>query len=285
MRILDFVKWVTPGLIWLGLMIQSCAPPPSSSLVSVGGDISGLTGVLVLQNNGGEDLTLEELDDFYAFSISENGFYNIKILTQPAGQTCSFINDNNVGTVGSRDINNIDIDCTNNANKIIFITAATSEGNFGGISGADDFCMADMNKPNSSDYKALIVGSATRVACGTPNCSGGTLGQTDWVLAPDTTYVRSDGITTIGTTNSDGIFDFPLENSFTGSTGFFWTGLNNDWTTSTNDCLNGMTVMPWDTSSGGSSGELGSTNQVSGLAISNGSDTCGTFKSLACVEQ
>ena len=68
--------------------------------------------------------------------------------------------------------------------------------------------------------------------------------QIDWPLQPDTEYRRPNGAI-MGTTNADGVFDFPITSGING--GVFavgWTGLNADWTAAANNC-NG-----WSASSG-----------------------------------
>lgn len=279
MRKLDFMKLVLPGIFCLAILAQDCAPAPTPTpTVDIGGRIYELTGTLVLQNNDSDDLSITAPEHFYKYEMSQGSDYHISIKTQPSGQICRFILHNNEGTAPNSDVTNIYIRCTD-SNKIIFVTAATHNGDFNGISGADAFCMADTNIPNSSNYKALLVGGTTRVACTSTDCSGGSSEHTDWVLAASTTYVRPDGTTIIGTTDSNGIFDFDLTHAFEATGNMIWTGLNADWTTSSSVC----TV--WDTSSGGVSGAIGLTDEASFSAISAGSQTCNNTIHLACVEQ
>jgi hypothetical protein len=108
-----------------------------------------------------------------------------------------------------------------------------------GIEEADTICNADSNKPNSSSYKAMIVDGANRVACTTVDCSGGTGEHVDWVLQASKEYRRADESTAIGTTSTEGIFTFPLDNTIdiAGAVTVIWTGLNGtDWTTHAELC-------------------------------------------------
>lgn len=60
---------------------------------TVGGRVSGLTGTLVLQNNGGDNLTVTGNDAFtFSTALAYNKTYNVTVLTQPSGQTCSISN-------------------------------------------------------------------------------------------------------------------------------------------------------------------------------------------------
>ncbi|TGL26309.1 DUF1554 domain-containing protein [Leptospira bourretii] len=80
------------------------------------------------------------------------------------------------------------------------------------------------------------------MACASANCAtGGTAGQTDWVLKPNKEYRRIDGATVIGTTNANGIFAADLTNEISttiSGTSTIATGLNSNWTESANDCSN-----------------------------------------------
>lgn len=117
-----------------------------------------------------------------------------------------------------------------------------------GIWGADYKCNTDINRPNSSNYKAMLVDgmSMNRVACITPNCSGGLTEQIDWVLKPNQMYQRSDG-TVIATTNADGIFNFStaLVNSISATSNVAWTGMLNDWTADSDNCKGWMDGWYW----------------------------------------
>lgn len=87
----------------------------------------------------------------------------------------------------------------------IFVTAETHVGDFvddptltgsNAIEKVDAFCNKASNKPNdSATYKALIVDSKLR------DPSTGL----NWVLQPNRTYFRADGITEIGTTDETGL--------------------------------------------------------------------------------
>ena len=75
---------------------------------TLGGSVSGLTGTLVLQNNGGNTVTITA-NGSYTFPVAATGAYNVTVITQPAGQTCTFTN--NVGTIASASVTNISVSC------------------------------------------------------------------------------------------------------------------------------------------------------------------------------
>jgi len=113
--------------------------------------------------------------------------------------------------------------------RFIFYTSTASNGNLGGVAGADAKCNAAPNKPNSSTYKA-IIGGGGRTACTTANCSGGPTEHNDWVLYPNQKYVRTGDALEIATTTANGIFTFPLVNTISDSSSSPWTGLSTNWT-------------------------------------------------------
>ena len=60
------------------------------SSFTVGGTVSGLSGTLVLQNNGGDDLTVSTDGPFtFATALMGGANYGITIAMQPSGATCT----------------------------------------------------------------------------------------------------------------------------------------------------------------------------------------------------
>jgi large repetitive protein len=86
---------------------------------TVGGTVTGLAGSLVLQNNGGDDITLTA-DGTFAFptTIASGAAYAVTVLAQPStpSQTCVITND--TGTVTSANVTSVSITCTTNSFKI-----------------------------------------------------------------------------------------------------------------------------------------------------------------------
>lgn len=65
-------------------------PTPPPSTYSIGGNIAGLSGTVVLQNNGSDNLSLSN-DGAFAFSTSlqPKATYDVTVASQPAGQVCT----------------------------------------------------------------------------------------------------------------------------------------------------------------------------------------------------
>lgn len=157
--------------------------------------------------------------------------------------------------------------------------ASGATGARSGVTGFDTLCAQSTSGHGPGSYKAFVADS-TRRPCTTANCSGGASENLNWILKPNRTYYRDSNFvrTTIGVTNSAGIFAFPLSNSM--HTGFTapWTGLNTNWTVSTDTCSN------WSTTAG--NGARGDGSSTSNTAINNSSsDACSNANTFLCVEQ
>lgn len=84
---------------------------------TIGGTISGLTGTVVLQNNGGDDLSRSASGSFtFATGLYESETYEITVSSQPDGQTCTVSNGS--GTVSSENITNISVTCEDGADTV-----------------------------------------------------------------------------------------------------------------------------------------------------------------------
>ena len=79
---------------------------------AVGGTISGLSGTVVLENNGANDLSTSA-NGAFAFStpLAEGAAYNVTVKTNPTGQTCTVTNPS--GTVGTANVTNVSVACVN----------------------------------------------------------------------------------------------------------------------------------------------------------------------------
>lgn len=83
--------------------------PPAS--YTVGGSISGLTGSVTLQNNGGDNLVRSSNGAFtFASALIDSSAYSVTVFAQPAGQTCGVANGS--GTISSASISDVVVTCT-----------------------------------------------------------------------------------------------------------------------------------------------------------------------------
>lgn len=86
-------------------------PTPTPTTYTVGGNATGLSGTLVLANNGSDTRTLAAAGAFtFATRLATGAAYNVTISAQPANQTC--VVANGTGTVNAANVGNISVNCT-----------------------------------------------------------------------------------------------------------------------------------------------------------------------------
>ena len=78
---------------------------------SVGGTVSGLSGTVVLQDNGGDTLSVSGNGSFtFATQLAQGAGYNVTVASYPTGQTCSVADGS--GTMGAADVTDVTVSCT-----------------------------------------------------------------------------------------------------------------------------------------------------------------------------
>ena len=106
----------------------TCTNNSAPATYSIGGTVSGLSGTVVLQDNGGNDLSVSSNGPFtFSTPLPVGAAYNVTVKTSPSGQTCTAANAS--GTVASANVTTVAVTCTNNS---------APAG-----SGSDDFNRAD----------------------------------------------------------------------------------------------------------------------------------------------
>jgi sugar lactone lactonase YvrE len=86
----------------------------SKDAYNIGGTVSGLTGTVVLQDNNGDDLTVTADGTFtFATKVDYGNPYNVTVLTQPAGFTCSVSTGS--GVVFANNVGNVAVHCSSKA--------------------------------------------------------------------------------------------------------------------------------------------------------------------------
>ncbi|AUR52736.1 DUF1554 domain-containing protein [Aquella oligotrophica] len=146
------------------------------------------------------------------------------------------------------------------------------------IDAADAICNTDLSKPQDMNisYKAMLVNGSTRTAVPLNN----------WVLQPGIDYVNA-ACGVIGTANSQSVIPFdwsaPIDNSGNYS---LRTGLQSDWTTSTDICSG------WITDSNSVNSIVGHSTEINANAINSGIASCskktaggGRRYGIYCVQQ
>lgn len=101
------------------VQVQSCVP--EGETYSVGGTVSGLEagGSVTLQNNAGDDLTVNA-DGSYTFAteLNDGTNYAVTVLTQPTqpDQVCTVSNGS--GTIAGADVTDVDVSCVTTCDPV-----------------------------------------------------------------------------------------------------------------------------------------------------------------------
>jgi hypothetical protein len=78
---------------------------------TVGGTISGLSGTVVLQDNGSDDLHATTDGSFaFATRVADGAGYSVTVSTQPSGQTCTVANG--AGTISGSNVTDVAVSCS-----------------------------------------------------------------------------------------------------------------------------------------------------------------------------
>ncbi|MFO0621829.1 MAG: fibrinogen-like YCDxxxxGGGW domain-containing protein [Polyangia bacterium] len=105
--------------------VTNVAVACNTSAYKVGGSVTGLTGSLVLQNNGGDDVTVGADGAFeFATPVAIGAGYAVTIKTQPANLFCSVTSG--TGTITNAAISNISISCVTPASCQDWLTKVPS---------------------------------------------------------------------------------------------------------------------------------------------------------------
>lgn len=81
-----------------------------TSTFGVGGTVSGLAGMLILQNNGGDELIVTEDGPFgFSTELADGADYDVSIDTKPGVQEC--VVSNGQGSVQGQDVASVTIQC------------------------------------------------------------------------------------------------------------------------------------------------------------------------------
>jgi len=145
----------------------------SSSSFNIGGTVTGLSGVLIIQNNSEDDTVVEQTgseDVSFTFKtrISSGSPYSVSVKLQPNTQTCTASNAS--GTT-SQNISNITIACTSSSYNV----SGTVSGLTGSVvlqnNGADDLTVSNgsfsfTNKINKgSAYNVTVKTQPSPFTC------------------------------------------------------------------------------------------------------------------------
>ena len=130
---------------------------------TIGGTVSGLSGTVTLQDNGGDTLSVSSNGSFtFATAVVEGAGYNVTVRTNPSGQTCTVSGGS--GTVGSADVTSVAVSCTANS------PGATASDNFSRADGPLGPNWTDISDGGMAISSGAVIGTAgrSRGTCGPP---------------------------------------------------------------------------------------------------------------------
>ena len=166
-----------PGLMTYGAATADNWAGGTPSTYSVGGTVSGLSGTVVLQDNGGDDLSVSSNGAFtFATPLATGAAYNVTVKTNPSGQSCSV--SGGTGTVASANITNVAVTCTTSTYSV----GGTVSGLSGTVvlqdNGGDDLSVSSNGAftfatplPTGAAYNVTVKTNPSGQSC---SVSGGT---------------------------------------------------------------------------------------------------------------
>jgi len=177
----------------------------AAATYTISGTISNLNGTVVLQNNGGDTLTLSRTaggGNTYSGSftfqnrVSDGGGYSVTVATQPADapQTCSV--SNGAGTVNLANVADITINCVNTVGPLY--ANGSNWNDYVRNDGTSRFSALNTacTGTEMGGYPACIHGGEVRTveATGKTSCTGLTaqdaLGAFNWMCVQTAPYVK-----------------------------------------------------------------------------------------------
>lgn len=151
----------------------------SRNAFRVGGTISGLSGTVVLEDNGGDNLIRSVNGSFtFATALPRGSSYLVTVLAQPAGQTCAVANGS--GTIAGANVTNVTVRC---AATVYFSVAGTLSGLSGTVvlqdNGVDDLSLSVDGTfifatpvANASPYSVTVLTQPSAQTCTVGNGNG-----------------------------------------------------------------------------------------------------------------
>jgi len=147
---------------------------------SVGGTVSGLTGTVVLTDNGGDDLNVTANGSFtFGTKVATGNAYAVAVKTQPANLYCAVANES--GTMASAAVTNVGVNCTSRPELLYyrFDGSGTTVPNLA-------------SAPPAGTAEATIVGGQSQGGSG--QCGGALIGNG---LTSTSNYVNTGWVTSL----------------------------------------------------------------------------------------
>ncbi|NOT97118.1 MAG: hypothetical protein HOP00_12535 [Nitrospira sp.] len=132
---------------------------------SIGGTVSNLTGSVVLQNNGGDNQTVTAPNNSFVFtSIAAGSSYNVTVLTQPSGQTCTVPNGTGVNVQAN--MTGVTVSCSAVSGPVPLAATSIAAGFWNSLAVATDgtvWAWGYLVDPTTGGYKSAAPWATTPV--------------------------------------------------------------------------------------------------------------------------
>ncbi|MFC1524015.1 hypothetical protein ACFL6N_04410 [Thermodesulfobacteriota bacterium] len=141
-----YSRFILISILWL--IITACA---NDKEFTVGGQVNGLNGIVVLQNNGGDDLVISTNGPFtFATKMKSSSTYSVSVLSKPDGQVCTVANGN--GIIHLANVTDVSVNCTRQGFVVHDNAAGGTNDDFGNSLAIDN------------DGKVLVTGYSVNSA-------------------------------------------------------------------------------------------------------------------------
>lgn len=171
---------------------------------TVGGTIAGLSGSgLVIQNNGGDDLSIAGNGSFtFATSVASGNTYSVTVLTQPStpAQTCGV--SGSTGTIAGGNLTSVTVNCST--------STYTVGGTVSGLSGS-----GLVLQNNGGDNLSISANGSFSFATSLADLSAYSVTVSTQPSSPSQTCAVSSGSGTIASANVTGVSVTCTTNTYT----------------------------------------------------------------------
>ena len=177
-----------------GANVTNVSVTCSTNTYSVGGTISGLSGTVILLNNGGDDKTVTSNDSFtFSTPVAQGSPYVVTVGTQPTTQTCAVSNGS--GTMGGANVTNVGVTCVTNTTTL----TVSATGTIPVRSGVGTLTVTNTGANSAFNVHASLPGAWTGVIQSPSNCATiAPSGTCTLTFTSTTPYVAQGGIPVTG---------------------------------------------------------------------------------------
>jgi 6-phosphogluconolactonase (cycloisomerase 2 family) len=148
-----------------GANVTNVAVSCTTNQYTIGGSVGGLSGSLILKDNGGDNLILAANGNFaFATTLQNGAGYSVTVGVQPTNQTCTVANGS--GTVSGANVTNVAVTCTANHYSIGGSVSGLSGGGLVLKDNGGDSLVVAANG-NFTFATALLSGAGYSVTVGT----------------------------------------------------------------------------------------------------------------------